>query len=170
MYCLRNRLLCGSVQEHRTDKPIIYTKHHQKLQLKRFDSQTMHVCVSGKSMDTPNNTGPYGLLTDHHALDRLSPDNSIRLSVDPSVLNRSGEWIKVYWEGVDLPSESDWVGVFLLPSVNDSIDPKNHAPTKYQVCSFPGLIQLLSLSVRKSWMRPGNGAIYLIATGCTCVT
>ena len=56
----------------------------------------------------------------------------IVLKVNITLLNRSGDWLSVSWEGVPHPSDSDWIGVY-SPPVNGGIDPKNHAPIKYQV-------------------------------------
>ena len=62
-----------------------------------------------------------------------NPENSIRVSVWPDLLNKSGEWVKVSWGDLDNPSTEDWVGVFLLPNDSSMIDPRHHAPTKFQV-------------------------------------
>ena len=61
-------------------------------------------------------------------------DPNVELLVNTSRLNTSGEWVIIYWQGVDKPSNSDWIGLFLLPNTSARIDPKNHAPTKFQVC------------------------------------
>ena len=56
------------------------------------------------------------------------------LLLNTSRLNTSGQWVYIFWRGVDHPANSDWVGLFLLPDTSARIDPQNHAPTKFQVC------------------------------------
>lgn len=63
----------------------------------------------------------------------LFAEHSIQFSVYPDVLNTSGDWTKVYWNYVPSPSTGDWVGLFLVADNTSMIDPKHHAPTKYQV-------------------------------------
>ena len=60
-------------------------------------------------------------------------EESIRIVAGPSVLNQSGEWVRVNWSGVILPQKLDWIGVWLLPNDSFSIDAKQQAPVKYQV-------------------------------------
>jgi len=62
----------------------------------------------------------------------IYPESSIKVSVYPDLLNKSGEWVKVSWD-LDSPSTEDWVGFFLLPNDSFVIDPRYHAPTKFQV-------------------------------------
>ena len=57
---------------------------------------------------------------------------SVSISVTPTVLSTSGDWITVTWDNKGERSTSDWVGVF-TPPVNNSVDLRNHAPVKYQV-------------------------------------
>ena len=57
---------------------------------------------------------------------------SIVVKVNATLLERSGDWLTVSWEGVTHPSDSDWIGVY-SPPINGGIDPTNHAPIKYQV-------------------------------------
>ena len=63
----------------------------------------------------------------------LVAEHGIQFSVYPDVLNTSGDWTKVYWNYVPNPSTGDWVGLFLVANNTSVIDPKHHAPTKYQV-------------------------------------
>ena len=60
-------------------------------------------------------------------------ESSISLTVSPTKLNKTGEWITVTWTGVSKPAKDDWIGVY-SPPVNQSIDPVKHAPVKFQVC------------------------------------
>ena len=55
------------------------------------------------------------------------------LKVNATLLERSGDWLTVSWEGVAGPSGSDWIGVYSPPVGGGGIDAKNHAPIKYQV-------------------------------------
>ena len=64
------------------------------------------------------------------------PEADIILTVNVTLLNQSGDWLTVSWEGVPHPSDSDWIGVYSPPS-NGGIDPKKHAPIKYQVSVWP---------------------------------
>ena len=58
---------------------------------------------------------------------------TITLHVNTTLLAQSRDWVTVTWENVDSPSSSDWIGVY-SPPVNGTIDAKNHAPIKFQVC------------------------------------
>ena len=60
-------------------------------------------------------------------------ETTISLHVNTTLLAQSGDWVTVTWENVDSPSSSDWIGVY-SPPVNGTIDVKNHAPVKFQVC------------------------------------
>ena len=73
-----------------------------------------------------------------------NPESSVEVSVYPDLLNKSGEWVKVSWD-LDSPSTEDWVGFFLLPNDSSMIDPKHHAPTKFQVA----MVQYLGLLARQ---------------------
>jgi len=60
-------------------------------------------------------------------------ETTISLHVNTTLLAQSGDWVTVTWENVDSPSSSDWIGVY-SPPINGTIDVKNHAPVKFQVC------------------------------------
>ena len=68
-----------------------------------------------------------------HSFFCVHTEESIKLVAGPSMLNQSGEWVKVNWSGVILPQKLDWIGVWLLPNDSFSIDAKQQAPVKYQV-------------------------------------
>ena len=57
------------------------------------------------------------------------------LSINVSTVERSGDWVLVKWEDVDQPSASDWIGLYSVPDDfnDDSIDPTERAPIKFQV-------------------------------------
>lgn len=64
-------------------------------------------------------------------------ESSIIFDVYPTSLSQSGEWVKVSWNHVQNPSNTDWVGVY-SPPLNDvyRINPAEHAPVKLQVCAY----------------------------------
>eukprot|EP00731_Ephydatia_muelleri_P019789 Em0012g614a len=68
-------------------------------------------------------------------------DGSVSISVTPTVLSTSGDWIAVTWDNKGERSTSDWGGVF-TPPVNNSVDLRNHAPVKYQYASFSVLYMI----------------------------
>lgn len=70
-----------------------------------------------------------------------STDGSIKLHADPSLLNKSGEWVNISWTGVYFPDKDDWVGVWVLPNSTVSIDAREQAPIKFQV-NVPVELQL----------------------------
>lgn len=57
------------------------------------------------------------------------------VSVSPSVISQSSAMVEVTYTKTSGPNKDDWIGVWLLPEDSASIDPKKHAPTKYQVGS-----------------------------------
>ena len=67
-------------------------------------------------------------------------EESVTIVAGPSVLNQSGEWVRVNWSGVILPQKQDWIGVWLLPNDSFTIDAKQQAPVKYQVYGFDGFM------------------------------
>ena len=109
------RTVCWS---HEEVNPLSHLRHEMvSISLGRFDRLTV-------MYDTQ---GPRVL---------LCAEESVKLVADPSVLNQSGEWVRVSWSGVLLPQKLDWVGVWLLPNDSFSINAKQQAPVKYQVhCS-----------------------------------
>ncbi|XP_064383549.1 uncharacterized protein LOC135332138 [Halichondria panicea] len=62
-------------------------------------------------------------------------EQDIKLYVSPNTLNKSGEWVTVSWSSVSQPSTLDWVGLWVLPDNQTSIDAKTKAPVKYQYCN-----------------------------------
>ena len=52
----------------------------------------------------------------------------------PSIIDQSSAMVEVSYIKGSGPEKGDWIGVWLLSSGSISIDPKKHAPTKYQVC------------------------------------
>ena len=60
-------------------------------------------------------------------------EKNILFHATPHTLSKSGEWVTIEWSGVDQPTNDDWVGVWVLPSVDLDIDTKTQAPVKYQV-------------------------------------
>lgn len=60
-------------------------------------------------------------------------DDNIKLSADPTLLSKSGEWVNVSWSGVQFPTKDDWLGVWVLPNSTVSIDARKKAPIKFQV-------------------------------------
>ncbi len=63
-------------------------------------------------------------------------DSSIQLTASPSILSKSVTWATVSWSGVQDPSASDWIGLWVLPEKSSddySNIVKDHAPVKYQV-------------------------------------
>ncbi len=67
----------------------------------------------------------------------VAAEQDINLYVSPNTLNKSGEWVTVSWSSVSQPSTLDWVGLWVLPDNQTSIDAKTKAPVKYQVCCYP---------------------------------
>ena len=53
------------------------------------------------------------------------------MTVNTTVINQSSAMVEVTLKS--FPNKDNWVGVWLLPNSSSSIDPKNHAPTKYKV-------------------------------------
>ena len=64
------------------------------------------------------------------SLDHCTVDDTIKLVASPNSLEHSGDWVTVSWSGVCSPSVEDWIGVYTPPP---SVDPKHHAPVKFQV-------------------------------------
>lgn len=60
-------------------------------------------------------------------------DDNIKLSANPTLLSKSGEWVNVSWSGVQFPTKDDWLGVWVLPNSTVSIDARKKAPIKFQV-------------------------------------
>lgn len=95
---------------------------------------------------------PHYLMNKEFSMIRFSctlyPENSIQFSVTPSTLSSSGEWVKVSWQDVKYPNSSDWIGVY-SPPANDvyRIDPINHSPIKFQVCTNSFSIPIIHLFV-----------------------
>ena len=58
------------------------------------------------------------------------------MSVSPSVIDQSSAMVEVTFSKASNPADDDWIGVWLIPDDSASIDPKNHAPVKYQVCEI----------------------------------
>ncbi len=71
----------------------------------------------------------------HNILIYVAAEQDIKLYVSPNTLNKSGEWVTVSWSSVSQPSTLDWVGLWVLPDNQTSIDAKTKAPVKYQVCA-----------------------------------
>ena len=69
-------------------------------------------------------------------------DAGITLSVSPTQLNTSGDWIVVSWSGVKDPDTHDWIGVYVLEKSGDVLDPKTKAPVKYQASTSSNALQL----------------------------
>ena len=67
------------------------------------------------------------------SLDHRTIDANIKLGASPNTLEHSGDWVTVSWSGVSSPSVEDWIGVYTPPTNGNSIDPKHHAPVKFQV-------------------------------------
>ena len=65
----------------------------------------------------------------------MHADYDINLHADPSLLNKSGEWVNVSWNGVFFPTKQDWLGVWVLPNSSVAIDARKQAPIKFQVCA-----------------------------------
>ncbi len=63
----------------------------------------------------------------------LIVEKSVEISIEPSMLNKSGEWLTVGWSYVDKPSNLDWLGMWVLPDGTSDINAKTQAPVKYQV-------------------------------------
>ena len=53
------------------------------------------------------------------------------VTVSPTLVESSGDWITVNWSNVDSPSTKDVVAVF--PSASGTLDYKKNAPIKFQV-------------------------------------
>jgi hypothetical protein len=75
----------------------------------------------------------------HNQLERINApatrtqlDPSIRLTVNSSVLEQSGQWFQVSWSGVQHPSLGDWVAL-LVPAGSD---PAQTAPAKFKLASL----------------------------------
>jgi len=58
------------------------------------------------------------------------------VSVTPSEIDQSSAMVDVSYTKGSSPEGKDWIGVWLLSNDSTSINPKEHAPTKYQVCSI----------------------------------
>ena len=63
----------------------------------------------------------------------ILPDYDIVFRASPSLLNQSGEWVKIAWSSVFFPTKDDWVGVWVLPNNSSTIDATRQAPIKFQV-------------------------------------
>ena len=94
------------------------------------------------------------------------------LSTNVSTVERSGDWVLVKWEDVDQPSASDWIGLYSVPDDfnDDSIDPTERAPIKFQVklllrsdCSALQTIYSLSSHVMLSPPPPPPLSLSLFA-------
>ena len=61
---------------------------------------------------------------------RKELEPGLAVSVTPTKLQRSGEWVLVWWEGVTNPSPADWIAVYspAFPSNYSAV-----SPIKYQV-------------------------------------
>ncbi|XP_064405797.1 uncharacterized protein LOC135350876 [Halichondria panicea] len=70
-----------------------------------------------------------------HERATVNLEPSIGLTLSHHALNRSGDWLTVYWSGVDKPSSLDWVGLWVLPDNATDINSKTQAPVKYQYCN-----------------------------------
>ena len=81
-------------------------------------------------------------------------ENRISFSVTPSILSKSGDWVTVSWQKVEYPNSSDWIGVY-SPPINDiyRIDPVNHSPIKFQVCTTISFTSLCADHGASSYTR-----------------
>ena len=64
-------------------------------------------------------------------------DFSVSIIATPDKLRSNGEWATVSWNGVSNPNKDDWIGVYPLRSDKAVVNPKEQAPLKYQVCTYP---------------------------------
>ena len=62
-----------------------------------------------------------------------SVDENVTLSVSPTELSTSGDWVVVSWSGVKDPDSYNWIGVYVLDKSGDVLNPKTKAPVKFQV-------------------------------------
>ena len=53
------------------------------------------------------------------------------MTVSPTLVESSGDWVTVHWSNVESPSTKDVVAVF--PSASGTLDYKKNAPIKFQV-------------------------------------
>ena len=59
-------------------------------------------------------------------------ESGTHVSVSPSVIDQSSAMVEVAFGKATSPADDDWIGVWLLDDTT-FIDPKKHAPVKYQV-------------------------------------
>ena len=57
------------------------------------------------------------------------------VTVSPTLVESSGDWVTVQWSNVESPSTNDVVAVF--PSASGILDYKKNAPIKFQVNVHP---------------------------------
>ncbi len=60
-------------------------------------------------------------------------DAGASVSISPSTIKESSALVNVTFSRGSTPDKDDWIGVWLLATESATIDPKQQAPTKYQV-------------------------------------
>lgn len=81
--------------------------------------------------------GAFDALWKNREKARIVLDSSVSLKVDTTLVEKSGDWVTVSWEGVSSPSKKDWVGVYSPPANNAyGINATKNAPIKYQYAYY----------------------------------
>ena len=103
-----------------------------------FTSLAKQYAFAGYFHQDKDNSVTTSPLTTGSPLTTESPNTTVSplttLTVNVSVLERSGDWVLVQWNNVPTPNISDWVGLYTLPDVKEEdINVTAKAPVKFQV-------------------------------------
>ena len=97
---------------------------HTWLFVATFGALLFFVC--GRGHDTHN---PLEKINTQATATRL--DSRIRISLNSSVLEHTGQWFKVSWSNVPSPGYGDWLAL-MVPA---GADPSETTPAKYKIAA-----------------------------------